>query len=268
MTLMPAVSCTHTEFPRIGRVVDADTKKPIGEVVVNLNIGTGYFPWASGGQSYSYETLSEFNGRYHMPMSFRWMGFLEFVTTHELYFHKSGYYAARILRPGIHNDIELYKVKYLSDYYGYRDDAKENNHLYFIKSHKDKTHKLQEELTKTANTKAVTVGEPAFFSEIPGATLTNVLCGRSTTLSPVSEKEYTTYEIVGMTCAVYDTTSQKWFGLKPQGQYFDFSENMPNENKMLVQQDFRYFSFANHSSIYAYDNLGKPPLPQNLWVEG
>lgn len=258
MAMMSVASCTHTELPRIGRTIDADTKRPIGEVVVNLNIGTGYFPWATGGQSYSYETISDENGDYHMPMSFRWMGFLEFVTTHELYFHKSGYYAARVLRPSIRNDIELYKVKYLSDYYSYINSAKENGGLYFIQKHKDNALKLQEELIKTASTKTINKGEPAFFSEIPGATLTNILCGRSTSMNPVSDGNYTTYETVGITCAVYDMTSQKWFGLKPQGQYFDYSDKMPNVGKMLVQEDFRYFSFADHTSIYGYDNFGIP----------
>jgi len=260
MTMVISASCTHTELPRIGRIVDSDTKKPISEVVVNLNIGTGYFPWATGGESYSYEAISDTSGWYNTPISIRFMGFLEFLNNHELYFHKSGYYSARVLDPGLVNNIELFKVKYLSDHYSYVNHAKDGGGLYFIQKHNDKTHKLQEELAKIANTKAVIKGEPAFFSEIPGATLTNILCGKTAFSNPVYvlEKNHPTHESVGMTCAVFDTTSQKWFGLKPQGQFFDYSDKMPSENKLLVQQDFTYFSFANQTHIFGYDNFGNP----------
>lgn len=248
ITLILLSSCIHIELPHNGIVIDHETKKPIENVVVNMHIGSRELLGTSV-QDDAYEATTANNGKYHLPLKIKFKGIVEFFTTQELYFHKAGYFTARILEPGISEEIELHRVKYLSDFRKYQKEAERNFSLYFIDEHKVSSQKFIKEMAHVSNTSAYIKGEPAFFSEMPNAIFTKVFCGTYSDWSPYIQHSET-FAVNSNTCSVYDKASQKWFKLTPQGQYIPTTNKIPNNYEMFIRdRSLNLIAFANSSSV-------------------
>lgn len=226
-------SCIHIELPHNGVVIDHETKQPIENVVVNMHIGSREFMGTSV-QDDAYEATTEKNGKYHLPIKIKFKGIVEFFTTQVLYFHKAGYFTARILEPRISEEIELHRVKYLSDFKKYQKDAEQNFSLYFIDKHKVSSQEFIKEMSKISNSSAYINGEPAFFSEMPNAILTKVFCGTYPDWSPYTQHSET-FAVNSNTCSVYNKASQKWFKLSPEGQYIPSTNKAPSNYEMYIR---------------------------------
>jgi hypothetical protein len=248
-------SCIHVEPPHAGSVIDFETKKPIDSVVVNMNLGTSCFPGGGSFRDWAFETVTKANGSFSLPLNIKLSLPHEFFVTKELYFHKAGYFTARILDPKISNKIELHKVKNLSDWKKYQIDAANNMSLFFIDDHKNEAPMFLKEMRKIADSNIEVVRTIVPFSEIANAELVKIKCNDELFTTREFDDKYQTFAGRGISCTVYNKISKKWIGIRSQGQPLDILDMMPNSVDVLHDRDYMHFAYITDGTVKTYSYI-------------
>jgi hypothetical protein len=244
MLMTSCIPFTHVELPHNGVAIDHDTKKPIDGVVVDLHLASRWFLGSSANED-AYETLTDKDGRFHTPLKFKHEQLGESYSS-ELYFNKVGYFPARTLSPGLSNDVELYRIKSLSDFRGIWQDADRDMGLSFIDRVGDKSQLFKKEMLKISTVTLLKVGEPGFIAEIPGTQLDKIDCGD---FDDYRLEKGVIHQIEGVACIVHDKLSGEWFALTPYGEFFPFSKMEPEASQMA--KDYPLYSHGKYNFVFA-----------------
>jgi hypothetical protein len=227
--LMAVMSgCLHIEPPHEGVVRDAETGKPIKDVVVHIDLETVFLvpaahvntKWKDG-----FEVLSDETGKYKLPLKVIRQGLLEISSGKEMSFIKSGYFPARVLTPAMYNDVHLYRIKYYLDYLYYKKLAEEGGWggpHYYVDKKPEAFSEYKREISKITYLPVVRIANDVnSFLEVPDTILTELHC--ETNFSPtglmtsVAEKSPETFGIRGNVCRVFDERSRQWLFFDSQG---------------------------------------------------
>jgi hypothetical protein len=255
--LLSSSSCVHIERPHTGVVIDDETKKPLDGVVVTMYLSSREL-FGTSVQNDTYESSSGSRGRFYLSPTWKWTRPLEFFTTRELYFHKAGYFMARVLAPDMYEKIELHRVRYLSDFREYQKEAEGNMDLHFVGEHKDKTTLFTKEMEKIASMSADPAGEPGLFAEVPGSALTRVVCATYGVRSPFTAHSET-FATSGFPCSVFDEARQGWVYLTPEGGTRDSHFSVPGDHRFVTWNgQLRPVAFVNKTSIYDPSTITPP----------
>ena len=253
------VSCAHIEPPHHGVVVDADTKQPIQDAVVHIDLLSGVLlPVAEGHTDWraSYETRTDERGTYRLPSKFNFRIPLEFFTENEITFLSSGYHPARIVKPSSRNLVEMHRIKYHIDFQCYNEDSSPCRiDSPFLDDKPELFKEYKDEVQKIKNMKEISESDPGVFVQIGETNLSKIYCNNNYWY-PEDYKSSHTSGVNGMACMIFDENSKQRYGLNTQGNLetqdkISLLNEINNEYDFLsIDKNFMRVIFASKINIY------------------
>lgn len=264
-----SIGCFHIEQRHTGLIKDADTQKPLKDVIVFLELECSCFlpPNPGGGNEHDIgykETLTDTEGRYNLSPSLYLMPpLLCWTEEPALYFFKAGYfqYIKNIKKPN--NDISLYSMNYFLNYLPYIRDI----YVYYDHNFENNSKLLKAELTKIKNLPLKPADEIGVFFRSPGRRFTRI----------ISYFEMDQYDPLSTNTIIfaYDEASKEWLCLDSRGKIIDLTNNSLKDGREIpaLPGTYRnYIEIENSGASICKDNshirvsrqldpsLIKPPL--------
>ena len=232
MFCLLSIGCFHVELKHTGLIKDADTQKPLKDVIVFLELECSCFlpPNPGGGNEHDIgykEVLTDTEGRYNLSPSLYLMPpLLCWTEEPALYFFKAGYfkYIKTIKKPD--NDITLYEMNYFLNYLPYIRDS----YVYYD-SFGDNSKLLKAELTKIKKLPLKPADEIGVFFRSPNRRFTRI----------ISYFEMDLYDPLSTNTFIfaYDETAKEWLCLDSRGTMIDLTNNSLKDGKEWFFLDSR-----------------------------
>lgn len=254
--VLPLQACFfHIESSHRGKVIDAETKKPLNDVVVILTI-VGYSPGIGTGGDHKdvaiKETRTDEKGDYRFSWEFYAMPFYHFYNDTIVTYIKPSYFEKRKSHSEGNDVTELFKMTHYLDFHFYRD------HYFSTHSLEDESEYFREAIRQNRTIKLTPNGENGVFEVYQGMAFSKIY---STINSPDSIS-YAPENISTMLYYYYDETARKWLTIDSRGKIV--------EHNVIDLPEWYFFSsnlvwgspiFANTKHIFY-------PVEKNLIPAG
>jgi hypothetical protein len=265
--------CVHIESPHTGFIKDAETDKPIKNVVVHLDLETVFFvpaPHVNTKWKDGFEVLSNEAGIYKLPFRVIGQGPLELSAGQELSFIKAGYFPTRILDPAMHNSVDLYPIRYYLDYVHHKDSAQKGDWgapHYYMDNKPEAFTEYKKELTRMAAGSFEKLGEKGVFISVPTAQITRISCRTKFPMGSTYRSKPDTFGIFGNICLFYDEVSRKSMISDARGNIKTVDDaSLSRYNLISIAPNEENTVYANADSIYIpnppYSNTPHITQPQ------
>ena len=247
------ISCFHIEQNYTGTIKDADSQKPLKDVIVFLELSCHcILPPNPGGPSSEYighkETLTDAQGRYNLPFGFYLMKPLMcFADEPTTTLFKSGYFPGGRSYKKLEKDPVLFRMNHYLNYLPYE---KNDYYIESIISNFKKSKLLNKtNLTNMKHIHLDPADEMGVFFRSPGRKFTRMI---STSVSDDSDPLVTNSVFF-----VYDESAKEWLCIDSRGKVIDLKNNPPKNRGEFIALPGTYrdsFEIEDNGNSICKDN--------------
>jgi len=198
LAIFANLSCLHIELPHHGVIRDAETDKPLKDVLVNLSLEYEcYFPPPLAGTNSEHlgnvKTFTDINGEYTLPLKLFLLPPRLCFTNKRFTYFKEGYFW------GMGRDPKLYKMTHYLNYFPYK-DKDESSPSYWS------TYIPESKVEIMDNIDLVPMQAKGLFLKVPGRKFIRIY---ASLLDPI--------------LYAYDDVSKDWLAVDIRGMIIDYN---------------------------------------------